>query len=147
MKTRILTSILAVVFSLTLVYAGNPKTTMYINHEASEAGLYKEYIYVDSETLEPLKRIVYNYDTNGVIKEKILYGWEYKKGWTGEQKYTYQCNVENKTIDNLVYTEWDNIRDSWSDNSEYITYIYNDDSEFMSNTQIKAKTQNLAELK
>lgn len=146
MKARILVSILAVVFSIAILNAGNPKTTKYINEEVTETSIIKDYTFVNSETLKALHRITYTYDINGVIQERVYYKWDNEKGWIGIQKHTYEYNADNK-VAYLIHTKWDQNNNNWSDNSEYLAHIYNQDGKYLTRESIQVNTNDLAEIK
>ncbi|MDU1891772.1 MAG: DUF3836 domain-containing protein [Dysgonomonas sp.] len=146
MKARILTSIIAIVFSVTLLNAGNPKSTMYTNTELTESGVVKECTFVENKTLRPIQKIVYKYDVLGNIKERTYYKWEDHSAWVNVHKYTYEYNEYNQ-VANLIHTKWDASKKGWSDRSDYIINKYNSDGEFLTVEQILLENNDLAQLK
>lgn len=135
MKARILTSILVVVFSVTCLFAANPKNNIYTNTETTEMGSVKEYTFCDKETLKPLKKTVYQYDATGATVQKTTYKWDESFGWAALQKYSYEYN-ENGKIVNLIYTEWDKGLGTWAKNSDHMLHIYNMNGELLSIRQL-----------
>jgi len=134
MKATILTSVFAaLVFSANLS-AKNVKT--YINAESGEFGSKKEYVSLDNETSKPLTKEYYYYDVDGKIIEKTVSKWNDKSGWVNCGKYEYQYGEGNK-VANITFTEWDKKKNSWSDKSDFLVHLYDDNNEFMSVKQIQ----------
>ena len=129
MKARILTSILAVVFSVAILNAANPNSVKYTNEETTAAGTVKEYTFCEKETLKPLNRAVYQYNANGELLEKVYYKWDNNTGWVSVQKYNYE--YQDNKVASLIYSEWDSSLGTWSENPEYITYVYNKNGELL----------------
>jgi len=106
MKTRIFTSALVALFSVSIAFAGNPRTKMFSNTDVRDNGSTKEYMFVD-DNMRPETRSVYEYSTAGSLLEKTVYIWNTEKGWIAIQKYNYEYSGTGQ-ISNMIYTEWDN---------------------------------------
>lgn len=146
MKARILISVLVVIFSVSLIYAGNPKITTYTNIETTEGGTIKEYTFLDSKTLKPMKRAVYKYDATNIVQEKVTYNWSNNYGWVEAQKYEYQYNNDNQ-LANIVYKLWDRNQKTWSNDSKYIAHKYDKSGSLLSVENIQVNTYDLAEIR
>lgn len=138
MKARILTSVLALVVSFGSLCAGNYNSNqkVYTNHEISESSTVKEYTFVDSETLQPETKSVYNYTSDGVLTGRVIYTWKAKEGWIAIQKYDYEYNMNGKLF-NMIYTKWDNELNAWSTKSHYSYHNYDASGEILSVKQIE----------
>jgi len=123
MKAIILTSVLAVLFSLN-IHAGNPKNKIYSNIENNEYGCVKEFTTVDGETSKALKKAVYIYDCKGSLQEKTYYTWNDNEGWTGAQKYEYEYTADGSKLVYLIFTEWDKEIAAWSTKSQHLLHVY-----------------------
>ncbi|MDR3056871.1 MAG: hypothetical protein ACK5KL_04120 [Dysgonomonas sp.] len=128
MKARILSLVAVVLLSVAGAYASSPKTKVYSNIDNQT----KEYTFVDSETNKAVKKVIYNYDTNGILQERAYYNWDEFQGWVSTQKYSYEYS--NDKLDTVVYTEWN--KDMTA--TQHIIYTYNTDGEFLSAKQVKA---------
>lgn len=136
MKAIVLTSILAVLLSVSGLHASEPKNRILNNQETTEFGVMKECISLDEITSKPLDRTVYLYNTTGQLQERICYVWNSKTGWTGSQRYEYEYN-QNGQIANLIYTAWNKGLASWSPKSQHIIHIYNIDGSFLATKRIE----------
>lgn len=72
MRTRILTIILLFCFVVTGVLADNLPNKVYINEAKTPSGLIKEFVEVNSETLDPLQKTVYMYGKCGKIQKRSV---------------------------------------------------------------------------
>lgn len=138
MKARILTSVLVVLVSFGSLCAGNPSSNhkVYTNHEISDSAIVKEYTFVDSETLQPETKSVYNYTTDGILTERVIYAWKTEEGWVAIQKYDYGYNMNGKLL-SLIYTKWDKELNAWSTKSQCSYYNYGIHGEILSVKQIE----------
>lgn len=117
MKTTVTYLIISLFFSFAS-YASNGKTKVFTNLIDNV----KECILVDSKTLSPQQRIVYIYDENKLIKERISYLWNKVQGWKALQKYEYK--YIDKRLAMYIYTKWDRRNNDWSAESEYAIHNY-----------------------
>lgn len=134
MKAIILTSVFAVLVSVANLSARNVKT--YSNVETNETGTKKEYVSIDVETSNPLTKELYNYSADGKLEVKKISNWNENKGWVNSAKYEYQYNEVGK-VSNVTYTKWNEKTNSWSDKSEFLAHIYNENNEILSIKQIQ----------
>lgn len=134
MKAIFLTSVFAALILSTNVDAKNVKT--YINMDSNEFGVKKEYISIDIETSKPLTKEFYDYDSNNNIIEKTISKWDEKTGWKNCGKYEYNY-FENGKVANITFTEWDNQKSIWSEKSNFLIHLYNENGDFLSVKQIE----------
>jgi hypothetical protein len=125
MKTRILSLAVVVLLSVVSAYASNLKTKTYSNSNDRT----KEYITVDSKTSKALSKNVFNYDSDGTLKEKVLYKWDDTLGWVGAQKYSYEYNADK--LATIVYTKWDKKTNAWANTSKYLIHVYDRSGELL----------------
>ncbi|MDR3059056.1 MAG: hypothetical protein LBU84_13050, partial [Prevotella sp.] len=111
-------------------YASSPKTKIYNN----KIGNVKELTMVDSETSKAIKKVVCNYDSNGILQEKTFYIWSETQGWIGSQKYSYEYN--DGKLDTVVYNEWNKNIAAWS-GTQHLVYTYDTDGEFLATRQVE----------
>ncbi len=130
MKARILSVAVVVLLSVAGVYASSPKTKIYNN----KIGNVKELTMVDSETSKAIKKVVCNYDSNGILQEKTFYIWSETQGWIGSQKYSYEYN--DGKLDTVVYNEWNKNIAAWS-GTQHLVYTYDTDGEFLATRQVE----------
>lgn len=138
MKARILSLVAVVLLSVASVYASSPKTKVYSNADNKT----KEYTLVESETLKALKKVVYTYNSEGLLQEKSLYVWDDILGWAGIQKYSYNYNTDK--LATIVYTKWDKNIANWSATSQHILHSYNTDGELLAVRQIEVNDNLIA---
>jgi len=75
--------------------------------------------------LVPKARHIVKYDSNELPIEKTIYSWSSaKQQWEASKKYTYTYN-ENKKMESLSYTKWNNKTNTWENNTHYAMYLYN----------------------
>lgn len=131
MKATILTTVFAAFVLSINVNAQDVKT--YSNVESNELGISKEFISVDSETLAPLTKEFYSYDAEGKMVEKVISKWGGSDaGWINTSKYEYTYGDTNSDLVTLVaYTKWDKTNKDWSEESEFLVNIYDEDSNYM----------------
>lgn len=134
MKTTILISVFAALVLSVNINAKNVKT--YVNIEDRKSNLEKEYISLDKETLKPVVKEYYLYDSAGNIQEKIVSKWSDKSGWTNRFKYAYNYQ-ENGRVANITFTEWNAKKSRWSDKSDFLIHLYDDNGEFLSVQKMK----------
>lgn len=133
MKTTILTSVFAVLVSITSLNAKN--VTTYSNVEMSSSVIKKEYVSLDKSTSTPLTKDVYFYDNKGKLESKNIALWSSEKGWVNAAKYEYQY-TDNGKVSNVTYTKWDKGTNSWSDKAEFLAHIYDDNDNILSVEQV-----------
>lgn len=136
MKATLLTSVLAVLFSLN-TYAANPKDKVYSNIENNEYGCVKEYTTVDGETSKALKKAVFFYNSNGNLQEKTYYTWSDSEGWVGAQKYEYEYTADGSALVYLIFTDWDQEIAAWSTKSQHLLHVYDTSGELLTVKQIQ----------
>ncbi|WP_029901820.1 DUF3836 domain-containing protein [Prevotella sp. 10(H)] len=112
MKTKILISLLAVLFFSANIFASTPETITLSNEEKTEEGSLKEVTLCDKDTNAPISKTVYRFDTDDRILEKATYEWTLDKGWVGIQKYEYTYNEENLPVPSVV--KWDKKNNDWA---------------------------------
>lgn len=134
MKATILTSVFAVLVSVTNLNAKNVK--VYSNVESNEEGAKKEMVMLDSKTSAPVSQNVYVYDANGNIVEKTVNKWSDEKGWAAAGKYEYVYNEQGK-VANLTYTKWNNKSDDWARESQLFVHVYDDNNELIAVNEVK----------
>lgn len=134
MKTTILTSVFAVLVSVANLSARN--VTTYSNVEVTSSGTNKEYVSIDNETSKPVTKELYDYGIDGKLEVKKISKWDDSKGWVNSSKYEYQYNEVGK-VSNVIYTKWNEKTNSWSDKSEFLVHIYNENDEILSIKQIQ----------
>lgn len=123
MKKIKLTIILASMFFTTIAMANNPLVSSYSNIENTATGSKKEMISFRTDTNEPTKKAIYEYDLEGNIQEKTVYKWQGKnKGWVADQKLTYSYKNSNDKPESLTRTTWDPKANDWSNKSEVMNY-------------------------
>lgn len=103
--------------------------------------LKKEFVSVESKTLEPLKKESYNYDVTGRLTEKTISKWSYEKGWENTGRYEYQYN-ETGNVANVIYTEWNKQDNDWASKEYFLVHVYNENNEFLSIEQLEISTTN-----
>lgn len=138
MKTRIFTTILLFCFAVTGILADNLPTKVYVNEAETPSGLIKEFVKVNSETLDPLQKTVYMYGKCGKLQKKICYQWN-EKEWCGTHKYEYEYDCEQKqekNVKTMIYTKWDKRLNAWSIQSEQFLHIYSADGKLYAVKQI-----------
>lgn len=123
MKTIKLLSLFACLFISVNILASEPDARILTNVENTENGSTKVVTSFDEHTSAPLQKISYQYDNNGNILEKVIYKWNDKSGWIGNQKLEYTYNSNNEPI-TVAFTKWDKKAGSWSEKSEVMTYTY-----------------------
>lgn len=136
MKAIILASLLVVFLSLSSVFAQGQGRKVLANIETTKSGTVKEYVEVESETLKPLMKTVYQYGTNNNIRTKVCYNWDEASGWVNEKKYEYEYNRAGK-VKNLVYTKWDENQQAWSSESERFFHVYDSNGKLLAVKQIR----------
>lgn len=131
MKATILTTVFAAFVLSINVNAQEVKT--YSNVETTELGTLKEYISVDSETLAPLAKEIYSYDAEGKIVEKVISKWNGSKlSWENVSKYEYTYgNADSDIVTLVAYTKWNKSNKVWSDESEFMVNVYDENNNFM----------------
>lgn len=134
MKATILISVFASLIFSVNINAKNVKT--YVNIEDRKSSLEKEYISLDKETLKPILKEYYLYDYAGNIQEKIVSKWSDRGGWINYFKYAYSY-LENGKVANVTFTEWNTPKNTWSDKSDFLIHLYDDNSEFLSVKKIE----------
>jgi hypothetical protein len=138
MKATILTSVFAVLVSITNLSARNVMT--YSNVESGEFGVKKEYVSINKETSKPESKEYYHNDQNGNIVEKTVSVWNDNAGWENFATYSYQYGDANK-VAYVAYTKWDKDNARWSDKSDITVHIYNDKDEFLTTKQIQVENK------
>lgn len=123
MKAAVLTSLFIAFLFVSNISAQRQGSKVLANIETTEAGVIKEFVEVDKETLKPFVKTTYQYDANNNIQAKICCNWDEVSGWVNEKKYEYEYNRAGK-IKNLVYTEWDEKQQAWSNQSERFLHVY-----------------------
>lgn len=139
MKATILTSVFAVLVSVTSVSAKDGK--VYSNVECNESEVKKELIVLDSKTSAPLNQNVYIYDVDGNIQEKVVSKWIEDKGWVSTAKYEYTYNEQGK-VANLTYTKWDKKSDTWAADSQLFVHVYDESSELIAVNELSVNNAN-----
>jgi len=139
MKATLLTSVFVALFFSANLNANNVKT--YSNIESGEFGTKKEFVSVKSETLEPLKKENYCYDTTGRLSEKTISKWSYEKGWENVGRYEYRYN-ETGNVASVIYTEWNKVDNDWASKEYFLVHVYNENDEFLSVEQFEIGTTN-----
>lgn len=134
MKAILLTPVFAVLLSVVNVSAKNVKT--YSNVETNETGTKKEYVSLDGKTSNPLTKELYDYSIDGKLDMKKISKWDENKGWINNAKYEYQYNEVGK-ISYVIYTKWNEKTNAWSDKSDFLAHIYNENDEILSIKQIQ----------
>ena len=134
MKATFLTSVFAALVLTTNVNAKNVK--VYSNNESNENGTLKEFVTLDNETSKPLTKDFYEYDVNGNIQEKTTSEWKDEKGWVNSRKYEYKYGKAGK-VASVTYTKWDEKVNNWSDSSDVLVHIYDENDEFLTVKQIQ----------
>lgn len=134
MKATILISVFASLIFSVNINAKNVKT--YVNIEDRKSSLEKEYISLDKETLKPILKEYYLYDYAGNIQEKMVSKWSDRRGWINYFKYAYSY-LENGKVANVTFTEWDTQKNTWSDKSDFLIHLYDDNGEFLSVKKIE----------
>ncbi|MBB4034383.1 hypothetical protein GGR21_000268 [Dysgonomonas hofstadii] len=140
MKTLIISSVLAALVSVASLSAGNPKTTVYENIETTDAGVKKEYISYNTKISQGENKIVYIYNSNGVLASKTVYNWNTEKGWVILKNYDYKYNVDGK-LAYLNFTKWENNR---SVQAEQLIHIYDNEGNFMAVEKIDLNGEDVA---
>ncbi|WP_029903339.1 DUF3836 domain-containing protein [Prevotella sp. 10(H)] len=134
MNAAILTSVFAVLVSVTNLSAKNVIT--YSNVESNESGTKKEYVTLDKETAKPLSKEFYHYDEKGNVLEKTTSTWNNEKGWVNSSNYTYIYG-ENDMLSYVAYTKWDNKAEDWSNKSDILVHVYDENNNFLSVKQMQ----------
>lgn len=131
MKATILTTVFAALVLSINVNAQEIKT--YSNVESTDSGTTKEYISVDSETLAPLTKEIYSYDAEGKIIEKVISKWSDSDAeWANTSKYEYTYgSSDSELVAHVAYTKWSKSSNAWSDESEFMVNIYDENNNFM----------------
>ncbi len=135
MKATFLTSVLVALSFTANVNANNVNT--YSNIEATESGTKKEYISVNKESLKPLTKSFYNYDSDGRILEKTFSKWSYEKGWEVTGRYEYIYNDVSK-VASIIYTD----TNGTDAKERLLVYLYDENDEFLSIEQIEINDVN-----
>lgn len=128
MKTTILTSVFAVLVSVMNLSAKG--ITVYSNVESNESGVKKEYIRLDETTSTPLEKTSCLYDRNGNVLIRTFSIWKGKQGWINYGTYNYQYNEAN-LVANITYTKWDEKNAAWSEKTDTMIYIYDNNGQFL----------------
>lgn len=136
MKAILLTSIITILLSIGNIYAGNPKGIVYSNDVVSDRGLIRESVLLNEKTSQPLERVIYRYNNEGVMESRVVYKWKPDFGWIAFQKYEYECNREGKVI-NLTFTRWEDKLNTWSNRSEQLLHIYDANGKFLALKQFE----------
>jgi len=86
----------------------------------------------DSELhLKPQKKIVFKYDQDGNLQERVSYRWDVStKNWTPSAKHEYVIN--SNTLEIISYTEWSESQQEWKENAIQTKYIYDSNGEYRS---------------
>lgn len=131
MKAAILTSVLVAFLSVANIFANDTEKKVLTNIEQTESGSTKELIYLSEHSSEVEKKVVYHYDLNDNLLDKIDYKWDSHEGWVPTQKYEYEYNVEGK-VSNVTFTKWDSKKKRWENGKSKTTaHIYNEQGELM----------------
>ncbi|GAB6123582.1 hypothetical protein JCM30204_47320 [Dysgonomonas termitidis] len=130
MKTIFLSIILAVLFSVTNLYAGEPEPKIFTNVEPTGWGTLKEYTYFDDSGLKAVKKEVCSYDKSDKLFNKTIYKWDGDSGWTNFQQYTYEYN-DNGLVAKIVRADWNKKSKSWSANVKEFIHTYNSAGELI----------------
>lgn len=121
MKTRLFT-LLFVLTSAVAMYA--QKSNILEKKSYHSSGYTKEIILMDRDRLTPLKKVVYNYTTQGYLTERVVYGYNWRRIAVALCKV--ECNYDEKNNPaSLIFTKWDKNAGQWSDKSEQTAYYYN----------------------
>lgn len=126
-------------FAATGVFAGNLLSKVYVNEANTPSGLIKEFVEVNSDTLDPLHKTVYMYGKCGKLQKKICYRWNKDRGWLGTHKYEYEYDCEHKqekNVKTMIYTKWDKRLNAWSLQSDQFLHIYSADGNLYAVKQI-----------
>jgi len=143
MRATIITLAVAVLVTLGNITNVSGKNKMYSNTEIDPLTNTKTITVCEGKAdihLKPVSKSVKSYDENGNLIVKTLYKWNTEaKDWTPEKRHQYTVN--NNTIESLQYSEWNEVTNSWKDNSVYIMYTYDSDGEYLSS--VNDTTSNL----
>ncbi len=140
MKAILLTAIITILLSIGNIHAGNPKGIVYSNDVVSDRGLIRESVLLNEKTSQPLERVIYRYNNEGVMESRVVYKWKTDFGWIAFQKYEYECNRENKVI-NITFTRWDDKRNAWSNRSKQVLHIYDANGKFLALKQFEINNE------
>lgn len=134
MKTIILT--LAIILGVSISsHAQGLKNVVYSNTEITESGEVNEYITYSTQLATPLQKHVYEKDNKGWTTTRTIYDWS-KNAWVAKSRTEYKYN-KNATPATISHTDWDKNTKNWSDKSELIAYVYDDEGEFLAIEKIK----------
>lgn len=131
MKTTILTTLALIFISLTSLSAQN--VAVYSNVETTENGCQKEYISYNQDAGRPLTKTVFVEDTDGTTLNKTVYKWNQNK-WEALQKTEYKYNDDRQPVA-IVFTKWDNTKNTWDSKAEHLSYTYDNKGEYMAMLQ------------
>ncbi len=92
-------------------------------------GHIKEFTIVDEQVSRSDRKTVYNYNSERLLQNKILYRTNEYSEWIGIQKYEYEYN--NGKLTNIVYTKWNEKTSAWSTKAEHLVHIYDIDGDLL----------------
>lgn len=131
MKTTILTSLLIACLSVANIFAQGTEKKVLTNIETTETGSVKELTFLNEETSQVDKKVVYQYDKEDKLLKKVDYKWRSDEGWIPTQKYEYEYDAEGKSS-NVTFVKWDEKRNRWDEkNSKTMAHVYTDQGELI----------------
>lgn len=109
MKTVILSLAIFILSTVSLI-AGNDNTTIFTNI----SGNIKECTMVDSQTLQPISKTVYENNNMGLRVAKVVYTWDESIGWISQSRQSYKYDKNNK-VTGVTYQLWDSHNRVWKE--------------------------------
>lgn len=139
MKTRLFTLLIVLTSALT-INARSAKVLTKTEH--TTLGSTKECILFDQDYSRPLKKVVYTYDAEGYLQQKVTYTYNAKRIAEEVQKMTCSYD-ENNNPESFILTSWDKATSTWSGKALEMAYFYSKDGKVI--TQISDKADYMIE--
>lgn len=114
MKIKTLTFAVTILLALISFTNLNAKSenVVYQNNYTTTSTFATEKMMVDSKTLTPNKRIIYERDADNRLIHKETYIWNEYRGWVSSCKYQYYYSISGK-LTKLKYSEWNKKNNIW----------------------------------
>lgn len=125
MKTTIITTVVAILLSITAPVLGSDK--LYKNVVGDkESGIVTTTVCKSSSngSLTPLKQTVFYYNSDKSLKERTSYKWDSNtQEWVVVGQHRYEYNSESKLM-NISFLCWNKTTKSWHKDVQYAMYVY-----------------------
>lgn len=130
MTTKLLVLLFVLLSVTSAVNAQKKNVLQKVEHSA--LGCVKEFIILDKDGLNPLKKIVYECTTDGYMQKRTVYFYDSNKNTVAAHKLECRYDAQNNPT-SFVLTKWDKASSNWSDKCVEMAYYYHQNGQVIVN--------------